>query len=210
MKKLTILIALTLLAACSPKKNSVKANVATIAGVPTGTQCATGTNQSSVGSIYDSQNSMNFENQVKALLSATISPYEIGSISPQSSAQTGVRFNGVIKMDANGNITGAQSRLTITVYDSIWLANQSNNNLIQIVFDPTKAGTVISGQFNISSGDGVLSLKDQYGEIKFQGRIDAQNFSGTVSFQNTASVIGGAPASGTLGQFFIQRCAIFQ
>jgi len=211
MKKLTILIALTLLAACTPKRNSTQAqtNVATIAGQAIGTQCVASNNTASVGTIYDNQGSFNFEAQVKALLSATISPNEIGSISPQGNAQTGVRFNGLIKLDASGNVVPAQSRLTISVYDSIWLSNQTASNLIQVIFDPSK-GSTISGQFNLTSGDGALLLKDQYGEVRFQGKIDAQNFSGTVSFQNSVSVVGGSPASGTLGQFFIQRCAILQ
>lgn len=210
MKKLTILIALTLLAACSPKKNSVKANAtngtATIAGVSTG--ACTGVT-TSVGTIYDNANSYNFENQVKGLLSATTSPYEIGSISSQGNASTGVRFNGAIKLDASGNVVAAQTNMKITVYDSIWLANQTQANLIEIVFSTAKSST-ITGQFNATSGDGFLSLKDQYGEVRFQGKIDAQNFSGTVSYQNATNVLGGAPASGTLGQFFIQRCAILQ
>lgn len=211
MKKLTILIALSLLAACSPKKSSVKANAtstARIGGVTTG-QCATGTSTANVGTIYDATNPYNFENQVKGLLSATTSPYEIGTISGQGNAATGVRFNGVLKLDAAGNVIGAQTQIKITVYDSIWQANQTQANLIEIVFNTTK-GSTIAGQFNTASGDGYLSLKDAYGEIRFTGKIDAQNFSGTVAYQNTTSVLGGTPASGTLGQFFIQRCAILQ
>lgn len=210
MKKLLLISALTVLAACSPKNNSSRSATATIAGVPTGVACMNGTSSTNVGSIYDQQNSYDFENRVKALLSATISPSEVGSISSQSSAQTGVRFNGVVKLDGNGTVLGNQSNVSITVYDSVWLYNQTQSNLIVINFNPSKAGTVISGQFNTSSGEGSLSLRDQYGTVIFQGRIDAQNFSGTVSFQNTTSVAGGTPASGNLGQFQIQRCAIFQ
>lgn len=210
MKKLTILIALSLLAACSPKKTSVQANAvngtATIAGVSTGT--CTGVT-STVGTIYDNANSYNFENQVKGLLSATTSPYEIGSISSQGNAKTGVLFNGAIKLDAAGNVVAANTNLKITIYDSIWLANQTQANLIEIAFSTAKSST-ITGQFNMTSGDGFLSLKDQYGEVRFQGRFDAQNFSGTVSYQNSTNVLGGTPMSGTLGQFFIQRCAILQ
>lgn len=210
MKKLTILIALSLLAACSPKKSSVQANVingtATISGVSTG--ACTGVT-TSVGTIYDNANSYNFENQVKGLLSATTSPYEIGSISSQGNAQTGVRFTGAIKLDAAGNVVAANTNLKITIYDSVWLANQTQANLIEIGFSSAK-GSTITGQFNPTSGDGVLSLKDQYGEIRFQGKIDAQNFSGTIAYQNTTNVLGGSPMSGTLGQFFIQRCAILQ
>ena len=216
MKKLLVLLALTLLAACSPKKSSVKANIGApatinIAGVATGTQCVnTSQNQSqNTGIIIDnSGNSMNFERQVKALLSATTNPSEVGTISAQAIG-TGVGFAGLIKMDANGNIVGAQSNVTITVYDSIWQMNQTAANLIELKFLPTN-GSTISGQFNVTSGDGFLSLTDKYGEVRFEGKIDAQNFSGTVRFTNTASVIGGTPASGNLGQFQIQRCAIFK
>ena len=219
MKKLTIIIALALLAACSPKKSAVKANVGvgttvTIAGVTTGTQCTTNnTNSSSkTGYIFDSSsNSYNFENQVKALLSATTNPSEVDTISPLPNATggTGVGFGGLVKLDSNGNVVAAQSRVTITVYDGIWYRNQTAANLIELKFDPS-IGSTLSGQFNLQTGDGILSLKDKYGEISFEGKIDAQNFSGVVKFQNLTSVIGGTPATGNLGQFQIQRCAIFQ
>ncbi len=219
MKKITILIALTLLAACNPKKSSTKATVgagttATIAGVTTGVQCASTNNTSTTntGYIFDSSaNSYNFEAQVKALLSATTNPSEVGTISAQANG-TGVGFTGVVKMDSDGNIIGAQSKVTITVYDSIWYSNQTAANLIELKFDQatTTNAAVISGQFNVTTGDGFLSLKDKYGEVRFEGKIDAQNFSGTVKFQNATTVVGGSPASGTLGQFQIKRCAIFQ
>lgn len=214
MKKLTVIIALTLLAACSPKKSGVKANVgattaATIGGVATGTQCVNTNSSTSTGYIYDNTtNSFDFENRVKALLSATVNPAEVGSVSAMANG-TGVGFTGLIKLDSSGNIVGAQSKLTITVHDSIWYMNQIDANKIKLNFDPA-TGSTISGQFNVQTGDGFLSLKDQYGEVRFEGKIDAQNFSGTVKFQNATTVIGGSPASGTLGQFQIQRCAIFQ
>lgn len=228
MKKLTIVSTLALfltLGACSPKKNTVTANnggssqTATIAGVPTGA-CTTPApaqnnqqqNVQNVGTIYDSTNNQyNFENMVKSFLSATISPYEVGSISSAPNGQTGVRFRGVVKLDASGNVIGAQSNITISVYDSIWQMNKISNpneQEIQVVFDPTKRAT-IGGQFNPQSGEGTLTLQDNYGSVRLTGRIDATSFSGTVSFQNTASVLG-SPASGNLGQFYIQRCAILQ
>ena len=212
MKKLLVLLALTLLAACSPKKSSVKANVGVpatinIAGVATGTQCAS--TSANAGIIFDnSGNSYNFENQVKALLSATINPSEVGTISAQANG-TGVGFTGIVKLDANGNVVGGQSNVTITVYDNIWYMNQTAANLIELKFNPTN-GATLAGQFNMSSGDGFLSLTDKYGEVRFEGKIDAQNFSGTARFQNTSSVLGGTPASGALGQFQIQRCTIFK
>lgn len=216
MKKLSVLIALTVLAACSPKKSEVRSSVTTsnpvLGGL--GTQCTVtgtaGSTAAAVGTIYDnSMNSFSFEQNVKGLLSATINPYEVGSISPQGNAQTGVRFSGTVKLDSSGNVLGAQSAVTITVYDSIWQMNQTASNLIKIEFTAAK-GATISGQFNTQSGQGNLVLQDQYGTITFNGTLNAQNFSGTVSYQNAVSVLGSTPASGSLGQFFVQKCAFLQ
>lgn len=224
MKKLILFIAMTLLAACSPKKSAVQANATTtttVGGATTGaclsTTGATTTTATTanVGTIYDkSANSYNFENQVKGFLSATISPYDVGTISSQGNAQTGVRFSGVIKLDTSGNVIGSQSHILISVYDSIWLMNHYTNPNeveIQAKFDPaTNSRSSISGQFNLQTGAGTLVLQDNYGSVQFTGTIDAQNFSGTVSYQNTTTVLGGTPANGSMGQFFIQRCAILQ
>lgn len=212
MKKLTLLtLALFVMAGCNPKKNAVKANVATISGVTVGTQCATTTQNSNVGTIYGQAGSFNFEQQVKALLSATTDPSNVGSISPNQSDSTGVRFSGRVKLDAAGNVVGAQSKVTITIYDSYILMDNTIQPII-LDLDPNVAGKniQISGQFNTSSGDGYISIRDQYGEIRFQGLIDAERFSGTVTFANTQNITGGQPASGTLGQFWIQRCSFLQ
>lgn len=211
MKKLTLLtLALFVMAGCNPKKNAVKANVATISGVTVGTQCTTTTQNSNVGTIYGS-NAFSFEAQVKALLSATTNPAEVGNISAGQADSTGVRFSGNVKLDANGNVVGAQSKVRITVYDSVLLYDNTAQPIV-LDLDPNAAGKniQISGQFSTSTGDGYISIRDQYGEIRFQGIIDAQRFSGTVTFANTQNVTGGQPASGTLGQFWIQRCSFLQ
>jgi hypothetical protein len=212
MKKLTLVtLALFVMAGCNPKKNAVKANVATISGVTVGTQCTSTNQNSNVGTIYGQAMSLNFEQQVKALLSATTNPSDIGSISPNQSDSTGVRFSGRVKLDAAGNVVATQSKVTITIYDSYILMDNTIQPVI-LDLDPSAAGKniQISGQFNTSSGDGFISIRDQYGEIRFQGRIDAERFSGTVTFANTQNVTGGQPASGTLGQFWIQRCSFLQ
>lgn len=210
MKKLTLLIVLALMAGCNPKKSSVKATTATISGVEVGTQCL-GATSSQIGTIYDSSNmSYDYNNRVKALLSATVRPEEVGYISNGQADPTGVRFSGAVKLDANGNVISNQSRVTISVYDSIWLANQSAGE-IKLEFDPNAGrGATITGQFDTSSGAGTLILHDNYGEIRFNGQIDAQRMSGTVTFQNSSNVSGGAALSGTLGQFYIQRCGFLQ
>ena len=220
MKKLTLLLGLIILAGCNPKKNSVTASVATISGVAVGTQCSnsstTSTSSQSVyGTVYDnSQTAYNFENRVKDLLSATIQPSSVGTISSGQADSTGVRFSGHIKVDASGNVVSANSKVVISVYDSVWLMDlytTPNEKEIQLTFDPNAGtGAVLSGQID-SSGSGYISLKDKFGEVRFDNvKVDAQNFSGVMSFQNAANIAGGANSSGTVGQFYIQRCAFLQ
>ncbi len=211
MKKLTLVIVLALMAGCTPKKNTVKAATATISGVEVGSQCL-GTSTNQYGTVFDNTNmSYDFANRVKALLSVNIKPEEIGLVSGAQADPTGVRFSGTVKLDSAGNVISDQSKVTISVYDSVWLNNRytnPNEQEIKLEFDPKAGrGATISGQFDTSSGTGILILHDNYGEIRFNGQIDAQRMSGTVAFQNSTNVSGGAALSGTLGQFYIERCA---
>lgn len=203
MKKLTILIALVLLGACTPKKQSVRANTsgtATIGGLQLGANCAG--QQSQGGVVYDnSAQSFYFENRVKEMLSSWLQPADVGTIISQ-----GVKISGTVKLDSNGNVLGAQSTVKVLVEDSFYFADPSKPILITYTQTPT---STITGQFS-ANGVGTLTIKDEYGQMKFDGSVDAQKFSGTVTFQNTRSVTGGAPASGTLGQFFIYNCGFLQ
>ena len=207
MKKLTILIALVLLGACTPKKQGVKANTSnvSIAGISLSSQCGNVTTLAERGSIFDNS-AFDFETKVKGLLSAFLQPSEVGTVSGFQ-ANPGVRFSGKIKLDGNGAVVGAQSNVQIQVEDSFFLFQ--GNKIIEMKFSQS-ATSSLTGQFNTSNGQGSLILQDEYGQIKFDGTIDAQKFSGTMSFQNTKTVVGGAPASGTLGQFWVSTCGFVQ
>ena len=75
---------------------------------------------------------------------------------------------------------------------------------------PVSIEAASEGQFNPQTGVGYVVYKDQYGEVRLDGRYDAQNFSGTVSYKNYVSFNSSTPAQGQLGQFLIARCAIIQ
>lgn len=226
MKKI-ILSAIVLLGliACNNKQDNKRVN--TVARVASGTTTnANGTTNlttgsittscpntiSPIGTIYGSTSSQpslydsgNFETNVKLFLSATVDPNEVGTISSNPSDNTGVRFQGIIKKDQNGNVTLNQSKIIIKVYDSLLLQNSS----LQAI--PVEINGASSGQFNPSTGTGYIVFKDQYGEIRLEGRYDANSFSGTVSYVNYTTVIQNqSPASGQLGQFHIASCSIFQ
>lgn len=231
MKTFLLMLGLLIFASCQPSKQAGGVKALGANGLVSGngggngilnsTQCAQSVATSSVqGVIYDGavvqyaagDATGSFEDRIKALLSASIMPQDIGSVSGQQGAATGVRFSGKIYLDQNGNVVSAQSKVTISIYDSVWLANYAynpNERGIDLSFDPARAGHSITGQFNAQTGAGALILKDNYGEIRFEGRFDAQNFSGLVKFQNAVSVVD-AVAKGTVGNFLIPRCAITQ
>ena len=228
MKKLFILLpSFLLVIACNPKKEAVRGNFnrdagGSIAGALAVTNsCPQGV--SGIGTIFDDGQmtqvsldsvSGNFETRVKALLSATTSSDEVGQISGLATDQTGVRFQGIVKLDAKGLVIGAQSKMLIKIYDSYVLNSQLDPNgtkyePIAIEFIPT-SGSQIQGQFNLQTGEGSVSFRDSYGEVRFEGRMNAQTFSGVVKFQNTRNINGGTAASGTLGQFYVARCGLIQ
>lgn len=224
MKNILLLIPLLMFASCDPKKSTVRANVQSanvgvnIAGdFNLSNQCPQG--MSGIGSIWDGgttaaslyTTSGTFEDRVKALLSAAVASSDIGQISGLEGDSTGVRFEGVIKLDPSGNVIGANSKMKISIFDSF--VGQTDSNGVKgepIKIDFITGKSQITGQINMQTGQGYFSLSDSYGEIRFDGRLDAQLFSGTVKFQNSKNVNGGSPASGTLGQFKVARCGLIQ
>ncbi|MES2801290.1 MAG: hypothetical protein V4654_02260 [Bdellovibrionota bacterium] len=219
---LLTIVALTVIG-CNPKKESDKrtsgngGRSAAIAGTTTGafTQSYCGNNLSSIGTIYDqgTQASLfstgNFEARVKGLLSATIDPNEIGQISSSPNDQTGVRFQGTIKVESNGTVNLAQSKILIKVYDSLVLQSASDgSNQYQPI--PIEFSAAAEGQFNLQTGSGYVIFRDQYGEIRFDGNLSGDYLSGQVSYVNLVNVTGGSAASGVLGQFYVARCGIIK
>lgn len=221
MKKLTLLTLLAFMAVGCPSKKDTSRNVQVrgqgVVGGGELTPGVCGQNLSSVGTIYDSAgtgvslyNTGTFEDRVKALLSATIAPEEVGQISSGPTDTTGVRFQGTIKVDANGKVVLASSKMLIKVYDSYVALSQYNTNGQKYEAIPIEFTAATEGQFNAQTGEGYVLFRDNYGDVRFDGKIDAQYFSGKVSFKNNVNVTGAAPAQAELGQFYVARCAIIQ
>jgi len=219
LKQLSLLVLLVAaFSACQPKKDTVRAQtnplynpINGVTGLGNiGVACALGQTQSTMGAITDSMQPGTFSDRVKALLTATMYPQDVGTVGSSLGETTGVRFTGTVYLDANGNVNASSSNVKITVYDSIWyndyLTNPSTDG---IPLNPSQ-GATLSGQFNVTSGQGYLLMKDSYGEIRFDGTITSQTFSGNVTFRNYANVTGQAAASGSLGQFTISSCGIIR
>lgn len=222
MKKVLLLTIMSLaFVACNPQKvqtlRTSGNRTASISGATNSTftsnTCAN--NLSSVGTIYDQagQQSLSlttsFETRVKGLLSATINPIDVGTISSAANDQTGVRFQGSIKVESNGSVNLQQTKILIQVYDSFVLQSAiDGSNQFQAI--PIEFISAAEGQFNPQTGTGYVVFRDQYGEIRFDGNLSGDYFSGQVSFRNSVNVTGASAAQGVLGQFYVARCAIIK
>ena len=202
--------------ACQPKKDTVRGQTNPLYNPLNGVTglgninmtCTQGQTTQTLGAIVDNMQPSTFQSRVVALLSATMQPSEVGTVGASLGDTTGVRFKGTLYLDANGNVTSASSNVVITVYDSIWYNDYITNpsvDGIALNFSPSTGGS-ITGQFSNTTGAGYFLVKDSYGEIRFDGTITAQTFTGNVTFRNYANVTGQANASGSLGQFQISTC----
>lgn len=222
LQKLSLLVILVAaFTSCQPKKNSVRAAAVNPLGAINGVNGITGIGnvastcmqgESTMGAIIDSSNPMTFSDRVKALLTATMYPQDVGTVGASLGDSTGVRFTGSIYLDTNGNVNGTNSNIKVMVYDSIWLNDYIVNPAtegIPLDFNPNQ-GATLSGNFNVSSGQGYLLMKDSYGEIRFDGTITATTFAGSVTFRNYTNITGQSAASGSLGQFTISSCGIIR
>lgn len=221
MKSLPFILIIAMgLTSCQPKKSSSKSVTPTnVTGSNSGFQynsasCAQNTPvQGLILETQQATSSISFENQVKLFLSASMAPQDVGNISGVPNNQgLGVTFQGAIILDQNGKVNPSRSNLNITIFDSIWYQDfqqtNSNNKAISINFNANSQAQ-ISGGFD-PAGKGFVLVQDSYGEVRFEGFISNQDFTGIVSFKNLKNVTGAAPASGTLGQFKVSNCGFFQ
>lgn len=194
--------------ACAPKRSGVTGrNNTANALTNNGNQYSVQNCGLSTG-IVTGQNA-NFESDVKNFLSATINPDEVGQINAASS----VKFMGTVKTDSAGNvISGSQLYFTITDSFAAQGGFDSYGNVykpITLTFDQN-SGAQFSGQINKQTGLMSINVRDSYGTLQLTGIVDAQSFSGTISYQNTQHILGNSPAGGTLGQFRVARCGFLQ
>lgn len=198
------------LSACAKKEGSAtrvagRSNGA--APIPnTPNSCSTG--QTNVGNIYGTN--YNFENEVKAFASATLSPDQLGQIGYQLGSPTGVDFYGTFQFDSNGQIVAQNSNLRIEIIDSYAVSQNGQPPLVGryvIGMQQAFSGTIQRGS---SMSPFTVTFKDEFGEITFNGSIQNGFATGTVTYRNYVAVSGYTPAAGTLGQFTMYACALIK
>jgi hypothetical protein len=209
MKKLwtlTIMSLVLLTAACAKKNDDgavSKARSVRVAANGTGSTqslpMGTGYMQGTTGRVYaDQAYTDQFNNAVKALVSASMDPSKLGTVDPYD----GVRFSGFIAFNSNGTLNFAGSRLKLEIWDDIAVSGEDLP--VTISFKTMTQGAVKN------TGEATLLFEDAYGSIKFVGQISGNAFYGKASYVNKKHFDGKTkPFSGDLGDFEIASCGLF-
>lgn len=213
--KLLVVFAATLaFVACAEKKENKQTIEPRGAarGAPTGTTGTTSTqNQQTLqlqqrpAGIVESATGVDdtqFTMTVKNFLSASLKDTDVGTVSgSRYSTSTGVRV--WVDLFRSNQVDQANAQLLIVIYDSIYASNPSAGTI------NVALGRGSLKQQSYSGSNLSLTFEDQYGRIILNGSIQANYFSGSVSFQNYTFWDGkSAPLSGTLGQFSIPMASM--
>lgn len=207
-KSLTVvLLALTFVIGCSKQKDrggdvrtGGRGEVSAAIIPPSGGGGGTGSGfQVQYGSVSASAAA------TEALLSATMTPSQY-RLPFQGIAMAGdIRLQGVTDIRrASGTINiDPSSEFALFVIDDMTYTD--HKPAITIGFKQGTFGASISGG-TYNSRRARVELRDNCGTITLDGSYTDQEYSGTVTFQNTASCRG---AGGTLGSFRVPTCGFF-
>lgn len=209
---LILVLASTGLVACSQENFSTvrtASNGATGGNGSAGGGFQTSCSSTTVGKIYDpaGASSTTFESQVKAFVSATLNPTLLGSVSGDINAKTGIDLKGSWTFDASGNLTTTGAAVSIEIFDSYVGTVSNGETILPYTIDFSSAA---SGSINRTTGQFTVVFRDSYGSIAFAGTKGSTYSEGTVTFANTTAVSGYSAASGTLGSFKINNCALIK
>lgn len=139
-----------------------------------------------------------FLNSVKGLVSASMDPSGLGSLSNYGD----VALIGYIDMNQQYSINSANCRFRMEIWDDY--ARSGSASAIAFSFNSLSNYSVNGNQIN-------LVFQDAYGQLFITGQIGSGEFYGTVSFKNYKSFDGSTNmASGTLGTFKVPYCGFFR
>jgi hypothetical protein len=159
------------------------------------------------GRIYSPMDN-EFNLAIKALMSASMDPSQLGYVN----SQNGIVFQGFIDINQN-MINPNTSNLTIVIKDSYALSGQASE--ITLSFPVAKAASELSNnqfvnnQFSIAFEDPVYAngpIKSPYGAIILEGTVNGGTITGRVLYKNYTSFDGSSVHEGILGAFEIQTC----
>lgn len=165
-------------------------------------------NNGQTSAYLTSQNSGQFQELMKTLVSPTLDPQYLGTVD----AYSGVRIGGKIQLAQAGGIY-QNSSFGLEIHDS-YVGQSYDGQTIQPYFinlsnaQGNWSGTSANGQIN-------ATFQDQYGTLKVTGSWNSSYFTGTVSFRNSTNTQSTTYSSQCsqgecqLGQIQAPVCSIF-
>ncbi|MGE3756276.1 MAG: hypothetical protein AB7H97_00890 [Pseudobdellovibrionaceae bacterium] len=161
------------------------------------------------GEVYRAEDATqdDFQIEVGNLVSASIDPEAIGTVSGTPGDTTGIRFNGIIVVK-NGTVDKAKSQLRLAIWDSFAGTKDGSNTIPEypIYFD--KLTDYVFKNNNTEIG---LKFEDAYGYVIMEGVTRGSLFEGEIRFKNHKSYDGSSPdeTEHLLGRFAVELNGFF-
>lgn len=149
-----------------------------------------------------------FNQNIHDFVETIMDPSQLGYVSGQPNAATGVRFWGLVQtsniINPNGQnnvqVIAANSEIRMTIWDEYAGKVDSSGELVPEVAIDMRG----SASGYISGSTAVVRFQDNYGWVEFYGTVSGGYFQGQVFFDNT----GGA--ANYLGKFAVPVCSFFR
>ena len=154
-----------------------------------------------------SGNDQDFRQSVGDLVSVSLNPAELGSVSGALNGATGVELKMVLTFDTSHQIISESSKFRIIIKDSFVGTAGTNGNLISPIEVVHAAGSQLSGSFDPSQRILHVQFSDAYGHVSVDGQIQNGQLNGQVQFVNTKAWNGSTPRQGTLGRIQATSCS---
>ena len=154
-----------------------------------------------------SGNDQNFQQVVGDLVSVTLNPSELGTISGAPSGTTGVDLKMTLVFDSAHQIISRSSQFRITIKDSYVGTIGTDGKTIGPIEVVHNNSSQLSGSFDPGQRILHLQFSDSFGRISVDGQIQGNQLKGQVQFMNSKSWDGSTPRQGTLGQIQATSCS---
>ena len=209
-----LLMSLTVLPACAPKKNSkTQIRPGRTRNSPTGASVngtPTSLSSGNANTVWAgvTGNVAGFDQAVYTLAQTSLdgasADDQLGSVSPQPGNAGGIFFWGSVKTTPQGQIDGNNSRIHIEIFDSKYGSIGANGQTISQLF--LHIGPEQQGFINVQAySQNELIFASEAFSIKLEGNIQANPYTGIMYFANAYNNYQWQ----ALGQFSVPRSGFF-
>ena len=148
-----------------------------------------------------------FRETVGNLVSVSMNPQDLGTISGSASGSTGVSMMMALVFDSSHQIISGSSTFKISIKDSLVGTVGTDGRAILPIDILHSKQSQLSGSYDPSQKILHLVYSDRYGQILVDGQASGNYLSGQVQFANSVAWDGSTPRQGILGSFQASSCS---